>query len=126
MNGNVSNHIGGDAFGDVVVAGRDAQMTKIGSVDALGALVEVKRVRRALEALELQPEARDAAAREIAALETELRRPAPDRKRAAGRLEQLIPMLKAAGALASLAHPLGAVAAWLGPFGAAALRALRS
>ena len=120
----VTNSIGGNAYGPVVMAGRDAHVGG-GAAEALDA---VRRLLHVLDVVDLPPAAQDAARRDVAEMEAELRRPDPDSGRVAGHLERLTALLKEAGALAAagaaLATPLGAIAGWLGPLGGAALALL--
>lgn len=127
----ISNSIGGDNFGDIVQAGRDANVTKVtGAVDAMEALIAVRRLRRALGGAGLRAEDHAEVSRAIDEIESELRTPEPNRQRVAGRLERVTGLLKAGGALvtagAAIANPIGTIVNWIGPLGAAVANALRS
>lgn len=116
---NISNSIGGDNFGDIVQAGRDARVTKVTAADdALEALIAVRRLRAALGGAGLQGEAHAQASRAVDEIESELRAPEPDRETVARRLERLTGLLKAGGALlsagAAIADPIGTIARWIG------------
>lgn len=126
----ISNSINGDNYGEVIQAGRDANVTKVtGAGDPLDALIAVRRLRAALDGLELPSDERSAAARTVDELEAELRTAAPDREKVAGGLDRLTSLLKSAGTLAAggaaLLGPIGAIAGWLGPLGTAIANALR-
>jgi hypothetical protein len=125
----ISNRIDGENHGDVIQAGRDANVTKIIGTDPLDALLAVGRLRAALDGLKLPPDQRVSAARTIDELEAELRRTQPDREKVAGGLQRLTSLLKAAGSIAAsgaaLLGPIGTIAGWLGPLGAAISSSVR-
>ena len=60
----------------------------------------------------------------IDVVDTELRRPQPDRARVAERLARVAKILKQAGELATSAAALHQLAGWLGPAGVSLLQAL--
>src|SRR4051794_27328065 len=91
-------------------------------------LAAAAKLLRALDVVELAPAPRDAAVRDLAGLDAELRRAQPDAANVAGHLERLTRVLRDAGALvtpgAVLAGPLGAIARWAGPPAVAVLALL--
>ena len=115
----ISNSIGGDNYGDIVQAGRDAHVTK----HAGAALDAARELRAALGRIDLPPAARGEALGALVEIEDELRGPAPDRRAVADRLERVTAVPRRAGALlgagVALATPIGTIASWLGPLGAA-------
>lgn len=128
----VTNSIGGNAYGPVVMAGRDARVTQVQAAaggDPAEALDAVALLARRLGVFDLAGATEDAARRDLAEIEAELRRDDPEPAHVAGHLERLTALLKEAGALAAagaaLATPLGAIAGWLGPLGGAVLALLR-
>jgi hypothetical protein len=127
--GNISNYIGGENHGDIVQAGRDANVTQVHGADMLDALIAARRLRAALTDAALDPARRASAAQTIDELESELRKPDPDRDVVAHRLERFTTIVKTAGALltsgVALATPIGTIASWLGPLGQAINNALR-
>jgi hypothetical protein len=120
------NRFEGDNYGQINQAGRDVNVTNVGSLDAL---LATDALRAELGRLALSPEARRAAEDDLDEVERELRRPEPDRERVAGRLESLTEVLSSAGALAAagaaLLGPIGAIAGFLGPLGKAVLELTR-
>ncbi|WP_371402784.1 hypothetical protein OHA10_33450 [Kribbella sp. NBC_00662] len=79
-------------------------------------------LRAGIEATRLDPASSVAADKELAEVESGLRRPEPDRARIATRLERLTRLLLAAGSLASagsaLVKPIRILAQFLGVLGA--------
>jgi hypothetical protein len=122
-----NNRFEGDNYGQINQAGRDVNVTNVGS--SLDALVATDALRAELARLGLAPDARRAAEDDLDEVERELRRPEPDRERIAGRLESLTEVLSSAGALAAagtaLLGPIGAIAGFLGPLGKAVLELTR-
>ena len=118
-----NNRFEGDNYGQINQAGRDVNVTNVGS--SLDALLATDALRAELGRLGLSPEARRAAEDDLDEVERELRRPEPDREKVAGRLESLTAVLSSAGALAAagtaLLGPIGAIAGFLGPLGKAVL-----
>jgi hypothetical protein len=84
-------------------------------------LGDVAVLRAALAELSLPAGAWGAAIRALDAAEEELKQPAPDKHRVAGRLEEVAGVLGQFGVLASAADrlvgPLQHLAGWLGPAG---------
>ena len=122
-----NNRFEGDNYGQINQAGRDVNVTNVGS--SLDALLATDALRAELGRLGLSPEARRAAEGDLDEVERELRRPEPDREKVAGRLESLTEVLSSAGALAAagtaLLGPIGAIAGFLGPLGKAVLELTR-
>ena len=118
-----NNRFEGDNYGQINQAGRDVNVTNVGS--SLDALLATDALRAELGRLGLSPAARRAAEDDLDEVERELRRPEPDREKVAGRLESLTGVLSSAGALAAagtaLLGPIGAIAGFLGPLGKAVL-----
>ena len=122
------NQFDGPVHGTINQAGRDIIAPGAAS-SPVEALAAVAQIRAALNGVELPPEADQAARQELDAVEQELRKPEPDRDQVAGGLERATETLKTAGALAAagaaLVGPIGAVAGFLGPVGAAVLKLIR-
>ncbi len=122
----ISNTIGGNNFGDITQGGRDVVVTKVVSPDPRQALNAVRSLRGTLDGLEVPEPVRSEAGRALDEIEEELRIPEPDRGVITARLERFTEVLTSAGAVASagasLIRPIRAIAAWLGPIGAALLR----
>jgi hypothetical protein len=128
--GDVHNSISGTVHGDAQQAGGDIHSTKVGGgTDTLDALVAAGHLRAALASLDLGPAARRTAEQELGYVERELSSPEPDRTEVARRLERFTAVIKAAGGLlaagATIAGPVGVIAGWLGPLGAALLHLMR-
>lgn len=121
----ISNTIGGNNFGDITQGGRDVVVTKVVSPDPRQALNAVRTLRGSLAGLELPEQVRSEAGRALDEIEDELRIPDPDRGVVSKRLERFTELLTGAGAVAqagvSLIRPIRAIAAWVGPIGAALL-----
>jgi hypothetical protein len=127
MSGGVFN-IGSQQAGVVNNVAGDQTIGQLQAGLEVGALAAVGDLRSALAAAGLPEPERRAAGRAVDEVEGELRRPAPDRRRVAGRLEELAGLLGRAGALAAAADrlvpPLQHLAGWLGPAGHALLALL--
>lgn len=84
-------------------------------------LGDLADLRAALAELSLSGDARRATSQALDVVEEELHRPAPDKHRVAGRLEEVAGVLGPLGVLVSaadrLAVPLQHLAGWLGPAG---------
>ena len=95
------------------------------SVDALDAAADL---RTALAATSMRESSRQQAEEALAAVESELQGPAPDKRAVADGVERVVEALDRAGALArageALAAPLRSIASFAGVAGAAALRLL--
>jgi hypothetical protein len=102
------------------VAG-DQRIGRLESSLQAGAMREVAELRAALAELALPDHARQASGEALDAVEEELRQPVPDKRRVAGRLEQLAGVLGPLGVLVGAADrlvgPLQHLAGWLGPAG---------
>jgi hypothetical protein len=123
----ISNSIGGGNYGQIVQAGRDANVIR--SAGPATALDAAGQLRAAIGELDLAPDARAGALGALDEIDAQLRRPEPDQRQVADRLERLTTLLRHGGSLlgagAALIHPIGAIAAWLGPLGASLLASLR-
>lgn len=121
----ISNTVGGNNFGDITQGGRDVAVTKVVTPDPRQALNAVRTLRGTIAGLGLPAEVRAEAGRALDEIEDELRIPDPDRGVITARLERFTEVLTSAGAFASagaaLIRPIRAIAAWLGPIGAALL-----
>jgi hypothetical protein len=99
--------------------------TKVVTPDPRQALHAVRTLRAVLAALEVREEVRSDAGRAIEEIEDELQMPEPDRGVVTARLERFTELLGGTGAIdsadPSLIRPIRAIAAWLGPIGAALL-----
>lgn len=102
------------------VAG-DQRIGRLESSLQAGAMRDLAELRAALAELALPDHARQASGEALDAVEEELRQPVPDKRRVAGRLEQLAGVLGPLGVLVSAADrlvgPLQHLAGWLGPAG---------
>ena len=121
------NEFQGPNYGTINQAGHDINVTNVSSLQALAAAGEL---RAALAGVRLSADDSSTAHRELDEVERELRRPEPDREHVARRLETLASVLKASGALATagmaLAGPIGVLAGFLGPLGAAVVKLARA
>lgn len=102
------------------VAG-DQRIGRLESSFQAGPMRDLAELRAALAGLTLPDHARQASSDALDAVEEELRQPVPDKRRVAGRLEQLAGVLGPLGVLVSAADrlmgPLQHLAGWLGPAG---------
>jgi hypothetical protein len=121
-----TNNVNGPNYGQLNQAGRDLEVV---NDDALHALHSVGRLRSALDLAPLTSTDKRLVERELDLVDRELRSPRPDRSDVAQRMSRVAEILKSAGALASagaaLLGPLGAIAGFLGPVGAAIVKSAR-
>jgi hypothetical protein len=121
--------IGGSNSGHISQAGGDLEIVNLSAPPDVGAALRaVEEVRAAMAGLSLSWSVAPVADRSLDELERELRRPRPDRREVATRLQWLTELLAGAGALASaggtLVEGIGTIARWLGPFGTSIARAM--
>jgi hypothetical protein len=120
QNAGVINNVGGDQVNYGGMHGT------IGEVHQ--GLADVATIRELLKGVPLTEIDRETTRDAVDRLEGELRKPEPDTSKAAGALEDLTGILKAAGALAgaglALVDPIGSIAIALGGAAGAVLRAL--
>lgn len=99
-----------------------------GAFSATDVQQAVEALRQAVAATPMPPEVADAAKAHVEDVDQALRRPEPDRQRAASALERLTRLITSVGPLATattaLVPALQAVGRLLGPLGAAALHLL--
>jgi hypothetical protein len=121
QNAGVINNVGGDQvnYGDT--------RGSIGEIRQ--ELADVATIRELLKTVPLTESDRAATKDAVDRLEGELKKPEPDKSKAAGALEDLTGILKAAGALAgaglALIDPIGSIAVAIGGAAGAVLRSLR-
>ena len=104
----------------------EVRSRKVITPDPRQAMNAVRTLRANLARLELPDGARSEAGRALVEIDEELQMHQPDRGVITARLEGFTEVLDVAGALdaagPSLIRPIRAIAAWLGPIGAALLR----
>ncbi|MFG1622502.1 hypothetical protein [Kribbella sp. NPDC049227] len=124
-------NIGNQSAGNINNVGRDQHIT--GGQQGVMVTPEAARqavvdLRAGLRLAPLEQQTSAAAEAEVREIETEIRKPEPDRSRAASSLERLTRLLLSAGSLASagaaLVQPLQTLAGWLGSLGAPILQLL--
>jgi ATP phosphoribosyltransferase regulatory subunit HisZ len=121
MSGGGVFNINGQQAGTINNVAGDQTIGRQDSTLHAASLGDIGVLRAALAELSLPANARRAAIRALDAAEEELQQPAPDKRRVAGRLEEVAGVLGQFGVLVSAADrlvgPLQQLAGWLGPAG---------
>jgi hypothetical protein len=128
MSDGATFNIGSQQAGTIFVAGRDQAVGKSHGALSVGAPGAVSDLRVALAATRLEPLERRRAEDLLNEIEREVLSDQPDRAGVASRLQSLVVVLRATGALTrqgeELIVPLRHLAGWLGHAGATLLRLL--